>query len=93
MLVEETEQLRKTIAELREKNDRLTNQIEGVMSARGNKGVSAVETAFYREQLDDKESRLKTLVRQLDEERENFHKERKEMTATVLTQCKSTFCI
>ncbi|CAD7938272.1 unnamed protein product [Amoebophrya sp. A25] len=83
MLVEETEQLRKTIAELREKNERLSSQMEGVMSARGSKGVSAVETAFYREQLDDKEVRLKQLVRQLDEERESFHKERKEMTSTV----------
>ncbi|CAD7927359.1 unnamed protein product [Amoebophrya sp. A120] len=83
MLVEETEALRKQIGDLKDKNERLTNQMEGVMSARGNKGVSAVEVAFYREQLDDKEQRIKQLQKSLDEDRDSFHKERKEMTATV----------
>lgn len=74
MLVEEADGLRKQISELKEKNERLASQMEGVMSARGAKAMTAVETAFYREQMEDKDIRLKDMEKQLSIEREQFQK-------------------
>ena len=42
-----------------------------------------MEQHFYREQLDDKESRIRELERQLLEERERFASEKLELQAKV----------
>merc|ERR1712194_755961 len=81
LLVEEADSLRRQVAEMRERNERLASQMEGVMSARGAKagGTSAVETAFYREQLEDRESKARELEKQMYEARDRAAKEKNEL--------------
>ena len=84
MLAEEAESLRRELKDIKEKNERLSTQMDGVMSAReGKQGSNAYADAFYKEQIGDRDSKVNQLHKQLLDERENAAAKQKHLADKI----------